>query len=62
LIKWLIAKGRPIKEEVLDAVDVDEDEEAIEVLMNDQEVEAVEEAVLQDLRKARKTTLEDGFQ
>jgi hypothetical protein len=39
LIKWLIQSRRPIKEEVLDAVDVEEEEGAeVEILKEDQAI------------------------
>jgi len=47
LVKWLITKGRPINDEVLDEVVVDEDE-VIEVIEVEKEEVAVEEEVAQD--------------
>jgi hypothetical protein len=66
LIKWLIAKGRPINEvvEVLDEVDVVEEEEAIEIekVVDVKEVDEVEdEEDLDPNEEEKKTKLEGGY-
>jgi hypothetical protein len=59
----IVLKGRPIKEEALDAVDEEEVVEATEIEKAVDEVEAEAEEALQDPREeAKKTTLVAGSQ
>jgi predicted anti-sigma-YlaC factor YlaD len=63
LIKWLIAKGQPIKEEDLDVVEEVVEEVVVEERDHLKEAEEAEvEAVVEDPNEAeKKTKLVDGY-